>query len=226
MKNYEEVTRDLLERRDRYVTQQKARQKRGLRVVVSLCCMCIVALFGVGVWQSGMFGVTPQIVSPTETIGESNITTTTTIFISEELGFIVNDHTTTTAAPVIIPDKEGALYKYYDYRIEAGIFSSYVNGKVIAEDKLDGELGDVTVMAGWKATDGSWLSEEHLRAELHSITGVATDVAVAIKFLDKGDGVTDTHYYVIMNPEADLSVVEEYIIDSITLNTSGEELEE
>ena len=51
-------------------------------------------------------------------------------------------------------------------------------------------------------------------------------MAVAIKFLDKGDGVTDTHYYVIMNPEADLSVVEEYIIDSITPNTSGEELEE
>jgi len=73
-------------------------------------------------------------------------------------------------------------------------------------------------------TDGAWLSKEHLRAGLYAITGVASDVAVALNFLDKGEVITTSHYYVIMNPDADLSTVEDYVIDPIAPNTSGEEL--
>lgn len=54
MKNYEEVTHDLLERRDRYVTEQKRKRKRMMGVVTSFGCFCLVALLGVGVWCSGM----------------------------------------------------------------------------------------------------------------------------------------------------------------------------
>ncbi len=42
--------------------------------------------------------------------------------------------------------------------------------------------------------------------------GIDNNVAVALKFVDKGEAVTTTYYYVIMNPNADLSAVEEYII--------------
>ena len=49
------------------------------------------------------------------------------------------------------------------------------------------------------------------------------DIAVALKFLDKGEAVTTTHYYVILNPNADWSVVEEYVIAPIVPNNPGDE---
>ncbi len=54
MKNYEEITHDLLERRDRYVAEQKRKRKRVIGVVASLGCFCLAALMGVGVWLGGM----------------------------------------------------------------------------------------------------------------------------------------------------------------------------
>jgi len=54
MKNYEQVTNDLIERRDKYVMEQKKR-KRVLRIVTSLCCVCIIAFIGIGTWQDGWF---------------------------------------------------------------------------------------------------------------------------------------------------------------------------
>ena len=58
MKNYDELTKDLLARRDRYVAEQK--QKR-VTAVTSLCCVCFVALLGLGLWKSGVFHTTPPI---------------------------------------------------------------------------------------------------------------------------------------------------------------------
>ena len=60
MKNYDELTNDLLERRDRYVADQKKKRKRVMGVATSLCCFCLVALFGFGMWQGGMFTTTPS----------------------------------------------------------------------------------------------------------------------------------------------------------------------
>ena len=60
MKNYDELTNDLLERRDRYVADQKKKRKSVMGVATSLCCFCLVALFGFGMWQGGMFTTTPS----------------------------------------------------------------------------------------------------------------------------------------------------------------------
>ena len=59
MKNYDELTNDLLERRDRYVAVQKKKRKRVMGVATSLCCFCLVALLGFGMWQGGMFNTSP-----------------------------------------------------------------------------------------------------------------------------------------------------------------------
>lgn len=59
MKNYDELTNDLLERRDRYVADQKKKRKSLMSVATSLCCLCLVALLGFGMWQGGMFNTTP-----------------------------------------------------------------------------------------------------------------------------------------------------------------------
>ena len=64
MKNSEEMVNSLLERRERYVTEQKKKKTIITRTVTSMCCVCLVALLGFGMWQGGMFNTTPpdQIV--------------------------------------------------------------------------------------------------------------------------------------------------------------------
>ena len=104
------------------------------------------------------------------------------------------------------PPANGTENKYesgYFYHVAEGVFSTYVGGKVIAEEKLGSKVEDVSVTAGWKNAAGEWISTENLRGEIYLIDGVSSDVAVALKFLDRSEAVTTTHYYVMLNPNAD-----------------------
>lgn len=60
MKNYDELTNDLLERRDQYLKEQNAKKSRNARIVASLGCFCFTALLCFGIWQSGNFNPTPS----------------------------------------------------------------------------------------------------------------------------------------------------------------------
>ena len=120
--------------------------------------------------------------------------------------------------------EEGKLEKYYDYGINSGAFATYISGKVIDAEKIGAKLESVTVTGGWKNEAGEWISTEALNAEVYAIEGISSDVAVALKFIDKGEAVTTTHYYVIMNPIADLTAVEDYIIAPIVPNNPGDEM--
>ena len=111
-------------------------------------------------------------------------------------------------------EPQSHLEKQYDYSIDAGKFSGYVRGRVIEDGKIGKTLEKVTVTAGWFDADGNRLTEEHANAEVYEIDGVSTDVAIAIKFLDKLEAETTTHFYVVMNPEADLTPVQDYIISA------------
>ena len=120
--------------------------------------------------------------------------------------------------------EEGKLEKYYDYGINSGAFATYISGKVIDAEKVGTKLESVTVTGGWKNEASEWISTEALNAEVYEITGIDSGVAVALKFIDQGEAVTTTHYYVMMNPAADLSIVEEYVRDPIVPNNPGEEM--
>lgn len=139
-----------------------------------------------------------------------------------------NDNTTlpppneNTTQPVT--GNEAVFSEAYVYNVSGGEFSTYVSGKVIAEDKIGSKIDDVSVSAGWKNSFGEWLTTETLRAEVYLISDISKDVAVALKFIDKGDALTTTHYYVIMNPEADLTSVKEYLIAPIKPNNIGDEV--
>ena len=137
----------------------------------------------------------------------------------------------TVAMPTIFdnndtPPTESAEIHYergYFYHIDEGAFSTFIGGKVIAEDKIGSKVEDVSITAGWRSASGEWTTNESLRGEVYLIDGVSSDIAVALKFLDKGEAVTTTHYYVILNPNADWSVVEEYVIAPIVPNNPGDE---
>ena len=141
-------------------------------------------------------------------------------------------------SPIITPDNgpvnegtvndtgiaEGKLEKYYDYEITNGAFVTYINGKVIEAEKVGTKLESVTVTGGWKNEAGEWISTEVLNAEVYEITGIDSGIAVALKFIDQGEAVTITYYYVMLNPTADLTVLEEYVRDPIVQNNPGDEM--
>lgn len=63
MKNYEEVTRSLLERRDRYEAQRSRNRRMMISVTVSLCCFCLIVGAGVFMGRGGRLSpVTPTAV--------------------------------------------------------------------------------------------------------------------------------------------------------------------
>ena len=71
MKSYDELTNNLLERRDTYVTEQKRKRKTTMNIATSLCCFCMVVLLGFGAWNSGFFNELPLDQTPDETIGDA-----------------------------------------------------------------------------------------------------------------------------------------------------------
>lgn len=138
-----------------------------------------------------------------------------------------NDNTTsaTNNDSTTQPSHEAALSEAYFYNVSEGVFSTYILcGKVISEDKIGSKIDDVSVSAGWKNNANEWLTTETLRAEVYLINDISKDVAVALKFIDKGDALTTTHYYVIMNPEADLTPVKDYLIRPLEPNNAGDEV--
>lgn len=60
MRNYDELTDNLLKRRDYYVVEQKKKKTLVINVVTSMCCLCFVALLGFGVWHGGMVEIAPD----------------------------------------------------------------------------------------------------------------------------------------------------------------------
>ena len=150
--------------------------------------------------------VSNEEITPSESNNETNPPVP-----NEETQPAVNDETTN-----LVTKNEFGYESRYFYKVDEGDFSTYIGGKVINKDKLGEKISDVTVTAGWETWVGEKLTEtvstENLQAEVYLINGVSNDVAVALKFIDKGEAVTTTHYYVILNPDTDLSSVKEYII--------------
>lgn len=156
---------------------------------------------------------------------------TTHINNADSSTFVENDNTTSQThyenSTQPVTNNEAVLSEAYFYNVSDGVFSNYILcGKVISEDKIDSKIDDVTVSAGWKNNANEWLTTETLRAEVYSINDISKDVAVALKFIDKGDALTTTHYYVIMNPDADLTSVKEYLIRPLEPNNAGDEMAE
>lgn len=63
MRSYEDVTNDLLERRDRYEAQRSRSRRMMISVTVSLCCFCVIVGAGVFMGRGGRLSpVTPTSV--------------------------------------------------------------------------------------------------------------------------------------------------------------------
>ena len=208
-------------------------------IIIIVAAVAVPTLFGDGNTtlpvESGDNTTINNSESATPTTNDNGVTTapvvnqdTTHINNAEPTTSGSNDNTTlqapneNTTQPVT--GNEAVFSEAYVYNVSDGEFSTYVSGKVIAEDKIGSKIDDVSVSAGWKNNANEWLTSETLRAEVYLISDISKDVAVALKFIDKGDALTTTHYYVIMNPEADLTSVKEYLIAPLEPNNIGDEV--
>lgn len=125
--------------------------------------------------------------------------------------------------PISTYSTEALFEQRYCYSIDAGMFSSYVGGKVIDEQLIGDKIEDVTVTAGWMDSNQTWSKLETLRGEIYAIVGIPTETAAALRFIDQGEAITTMHYYVILNPDADLTPVEEYRIQPMIQNHPDDE---
>ena len=61
MKNYNEMANDVLRRIGEHENNQRNRRKNMKKVILPICCFCLVAILGIGLWQGGFFSKTPSV---------------------------------------------------------------------------------------------------------------------------------------------------------------------
>ena len=71
MKNCDEMTQSLIERRDEYLAEQKKKRKTAAKIITPVASLCIVALLGFGAWSSGIFTAKPPVADG-ESIANTN----------------------------------------------------------------------------------------------------------------------------------------------------------
>lgn len=167
MKNCNEITRDLLKRRDEYAAKQRRRRKTA---VVSAACFCLIAGIGLGLWQGGVF-------SPAENSGKDNSPPA----VHYE-GYALS------IQPIVLPEtEEGVSSDMIGLVVyKGGIYTQaegYLGDKAEAIKNLVGEyLGHAT------GTIDEWSSQEEYAAEfastytgdVYSVNGYSTDFRICI----------------------------------------------
>ncbi len=68
MKNYNEMANDVFRRIGEHETLQRNRRKVMKKVIIPICCFCLVALLGLGLWQGDLFSNTPAVELEDSTI--------------------------------------------------------------------------------------------------------------------------------------------------------------
>ena len=126
-----------------------------------------------------------------------------------------------TTDPPTAPPEEAVFYLRYTFVIVNSAFSSYRTGKVVEEAMVGDRLEDAVAAGVYVYADGRTEEDETLRCEIFELTGIDPGIAVCVRFIDKGKGLTTDHYYLLYHPDADTSAIEAYLIPEPTF--SGEE---
>ena len=126
MKNYDKLTNDLLERRDRYVADQKRKRKNVMSITTSFCCVCLVALLGFGMLQDGMFGTITPIIGGEQTLSGDNGNSNP----SESTGW--NDNKQNQGGQVSIPNNNTIVINFIE-----GISDGKMNIALMRADRIE-----------------------------------------------------------------------------------------
>ena len=149
----------------------KPYSRKGL--LTAIAAAAVLLLVGLAIWK-GLF-VPPE--KPPETYADTSL-----------------DLTEATVAETVISSQyrtqilDDAYADYHSVRI---CDSAYVD--------LEHELAEILVEGGWKDGNGAAIdTPETLRALVYPLREIGQDQAICLFFLDKGDALTTTHYYVYL----------------------------
>ncbi len=162
MKNYNEMANDVLRRIGEYEIEQRNRRKIMKKVIIPICCFCLVALFGIGLWQGDFFNNTPSIkLDDSAIIGEKDYiepeTNNQASGVGDPIGMIkyggVNYVQCSTNTKVYTPDKY--LGEAYDFEgtyqtgfedVAGGLYMTKEDPDVLMVELKDGEYTDYIIL--------------------------------------------------------------------------------
>lgn len=166
MKNYDELTSDLLERRDRYVTEQKKKRKRTTVAITAMCCFSLVVLSGFGIRKVSANNRPPITIDDSVTIGDKDY-----------IGPDELDNNKTTNSDIQSSDKTDTENDESDKialtinRVESQISASKLN---FSADRYTCEKKTLTEIAGYLGKDLSKL-ESIISQDFEFIGNYETD---------------------------------------------------
>ena len=84
MKNCDEMVNSLLERREQYTAKQKRKRKTIAWTASSFCCVCLVAVAGIGAWQKNHINTAPPTLTEVSTAADNKENEESNVNITQE----------------------------------------------------------------------------------------------------------------------------------------------
>lgn len=86
MKNSDEMVNSLFERREQYLTEKKKQHRTIMKTAICVSSLCLVALFGFGIWQSGLLRQSPiQTENPANISSGNQVSETSALATDKEI---------------------------------------------------------------------------------------------------------------------------------------------
>ena len=162
MKNYNEMANDVLRRIGEHETLQRNRRKVMKKVIIPICCFCMMALLGVGLWQGDFFSNTkPVKLDDSTIIGEKDYIEPETNSQSSNVGDVIgmvkyngaNYVQCSTITTTYAPDKylgeasdfEGT-YQMYLSDIVGGLYNVKEDPNILMVELKRGEYVDYVIL--------------------------------------------------------------------------------
>lgn len=205
MKNCDEMVNSLLERRVQYVAEQKRKRKIITRMASSICCLCLIAFTGFGVWKSGILEhpgtIDADVSNGTGFLSpSSNKTDGENLNIPTQTEYAV--YTDSIKLPENTSDVMVDMIGVLVYKGKVYTQSTlYAHNSVIAEQLVGEYIGEA------KGTLDEWSSQEEWATEfastysgsVYKVNGYSEDFRLCIyvnsgdeqwlQFLDNYDGI-------------------------------------
>ncbi len=162
MKNFNEMANDVFRRIGEHETLQRNRRKVMKKAIIPICCFCLVALLGLGLWQGDFSSNTKPIKLEDSTIiGEIDYIEPETNSQSSNLGDVIgmvkykgaNYVQCSTSTKVYTPDKylgeaynfEGT-YQTHLSDIVGGLYMTKEDPNVLMVELNNGEYIDYVIL--------------------------------------------------------------------------------
>lgn len=160
MKNYNEMANDVLRRIGEHENNQRNRRKNMKKAILPICCFCLVAILGIGLWQGDYFSKTSSVKTENSTvIDENNYAQPQTNNQSSEdrefIGMIkyggANYVQCSTTTKIYTPDKH--LGEAYDFEGTfhlkdgvGGLYNVKEDPNVLMVELKDGEYTEYVIL--------------------------------------------------------------------------------